>query len=159
MDIFYIDNKSYVTSVDRYSKYLTIHPIESKFKVDEKLEEIITQTYPGCTNLITDNDAVFTSNASKAIYQKYGITHITTSVQHSTNNGTVERTHSTLIELIRCLSTQNKTTSTEEIFNAVKAYNETIHSVTREKPVDIKNNPTGYPHVSKKNSGSTKCDT
>lgn len=114
------------------------------------MEEILSQTYPQCENLITDNKAVFTSNASKLIYQRYKIIHITTPVQRSTSNGAVERTHSTLIELIRCLSTQNNTNSTEEIFNAVAAYNKTIHSVTGEKPADIKNNPTGYPHVSEK---------
>lgn len=71
-------------------------------------------------------------------------------VQHSTSNGEVERTHSTLIELIRCLSAQNGTTSSEEIFNAVKAYNETIHSVTGERPMDVKNNPFNYPNISGK---------
>lgn len=30
MDLFYIDNKQYVTSVDRYSKYLIVHPILTK---------------------------------------------------------------------------------------------------------------------------------
>lgn len=150
MDIFYIDNKIYVTSVDRFSKYLIIHPIESKVNFYEKLEEIITQNYPKCKTIITDNEAVLVSIAAKIIYQKYGIIHITTPVQHSTSNGQVERTHSTLIELIRFLSTQNKTSSTDEIFNAVKAYNETIHSVTNEKPIDIKQNPNNYPNVSNK---------
>lgn len=147
MDLFYIDNKLYVTSVDRYSKYLIVNPIDSKLNFHEKLEEILTQNYPNCKTLITDNEAVLTSNASKIIYQKYKIAHITTPVQHSTSNGQVERTHSTLIELIRCLSLQNKSSSTEEISNAVKAYNETIHSVTGEKPTDVKQNPTGFPNI------------
>lgn len=47
-------------------------------------------------------------------------------------------------ELIRCLSKQNGTSSSDEIFNAVKAYNETVHSVTGEKPIDVKQNPTNY---------------
>lgn len=142
--------KLYVTSVDRYSKYLIIHPIESKLNFHEKLEEILTQNYPECEQLITDNEAIFTSNASKIVMQKYNITHITTPVQHSTSNGQVERTHSTLIELIRCLGKQNNTTASEEIFNAVKAYNETIHSVTNERPIDVKTYPTNYPNISKK---------
>lgn len=99
---------------------------------------------------MTDNEAVLVSNAAKIVYRKYGIIHVTTPIQHSTSNGTVERTHSTLIELIRCLSTQNKTSSTEEIFSAVKAYNETIHSVTQEKPIDVKENPNNFPNISRK---------
>lgn len=150
MDLFYIDNRGYVTSVDRYSKYLIVHPIQSKLNFHEKLEEILTQNYPECKYLITDNEAIFVSNASKVIYQKYKITHVTTPVQHSISNGEVERTHSTLIELIRCLSKQNKSTATEEIFNAVKAYNETIHSVTGEKPTNVKQNPNGYPNIPNK---------
>lgn len=150
MDLFYIDNKSYVTGVDRYSKYLNVFPIESKLNFHQKLDEIITKTYPKCKTLITDNEAILTSNASKIILQKHKIIHITTPVQHSTTNGQVERTHSTLIELMRCLSKQNDTNSSEEIFNAVKKYNETIHSVTGEKPVDIKNNPNDYPNISKR---------
>lgn len=84
--LFYIDNNLYVTSIDRYSKYLLVHPIQSKLNFNEKLEEILTQIYPECQNLITDNEAVFVSNASKIIYQKYKIMHITTPVQHSTSN-------------------------------------------------------------------------
>lgn len=150
MDFFFIDNKQYVTSVDRYSKYLTINLIQSKLNFQEKLEEILTQTYPNCEHLITDNDAVFVSNAAKAVYNKYNITHITAPIQHSTSNGQVERTHSTLIEIIRCLNKQNNTSSSEEIFNAVKAYNETIHSVTKERPIDIKHNPNGYPKITER---------
>lgn len=149
MDLFYIDNKTYVTAVDRYSKYLDIFPIQSKLNFQIKLDEIITTTYPMCKTIITDNEAIFTSNASKIILQKHKIIHVTTPVQHSTTNGQVEKTHSTLIEIIRCLSKQNGTSSSEEILNAVKKYNETIHSVTGEKPVDIKNNPNNYPNISK----------
>lgn len=156
MDLFYIDNQFYVTSVDRYSKYLMIYPIESKLNFHVKLEEILTQNYPECTSLITDNEAIFTSNASKIIYQKYRIAHITTPVQLSTTNRTVERTHSTLIELIRCLCKQNNSTQSIEINNAVKAYNETIHSVTEETPIDVKQNPTGYPNISKKKTSQSK---
>lgn len=96
---------------------------------------------------MTDNEAVLVSNAAKMIYKKYNIVHITTPVQHSTSNGTVERVHSTLIEIIRCLSKQNDSTSSDEIFNAVKQYNKTIHSVTKERPFDVIQNPNNYPEI------------
>lgn len=76
MYLFHIDNKLYVTSVDRYSKYLNVYLIQSKINFHEKLEEILTQYYPNCKTLITDNEAVLVSNASKAVYQKYGIVHV-----------------------------------------------------------------------------------
>lgn len=150
MDLFYIDNKQYITSIDIYSKYLKLHQIESKVNFTPKLEEILTQDYPNCKFLITDNEAVLVSNASKMIYKKYNIIHVTTPIQHSTSNGTVERVHSTLIEIIRCLSKQNNSTSSDEIFNVVKEYNNTVHSVTKEKPIEVIKNPNGYPKIAKR---------
>lgn len=110
------------------------------------MEEIITQNYPECETIVTDNEGIFISNSSKAVYEKYKITHVTTPIQHSTSNGQVEQAHSTLIELIRCLSKQNNSTSSDEIFNAVKAYNNTIHSVTGGKQINIHRNPDEYPN-------------
>lgn len=150
MDLFYIDNNQYITSIDRYSKYLKLHQIESKVNFTPKLEEILTQDYPNCKFLMTDNEAVLVSNASKMVYKKYNIIHVTSPVQHSKSNGTVERVHSTLIEIIRCLSKQNDSTSSDEIFSAVKEYNNTVHSVTKEKPIDIIRNPNGYPEITKR---------
>lgn len=112
-----------------------------------KLEEILTQSYPDCQTVITDNENVFNSKDSKRVFQKYVIVHISTPVQHSTSNGVVERTHSTLIETIRCLKAQNNSSASDEIYNAVRAYNETIHSVTNEKPADVKRNPTDYSNI------------
>lgn len=100
----------------------------------------------------------FVSDASKNIYQKYKIANIKTLVAYSTSNGEVERSNSTLIEIIQCLSEQNNSSSTEGNFNAVKAYNETIHSVTGEKPIKIKENPTGYTNISNKIPNNQKTD-
>lgn len=55
-----------------------------------------------------------------------------------------------MIEIIRCLNKQNNTNSSEEIFNAVREYNNTIHSVTGEKPINVKQNPTGYKGITEK---------
>lgn len=150
MDLFHIDHKIYVTCIDRFSKYLYVHSIPSKINFYETLEEIITQNYPQCETIITDNEAIFISNCSKAVFEKYKITHVTTPVQHSTSNAQVERVHSTLIEVTRCLAKENNSTPGEEIFNAVKQYNNTIHSVTKEKPIDIHLNPQKYLNVFEK---------
>lgn len=150
MDLFHIDNRVYVTCLDRFSKYLRAFLIENKSNFHEKMEEILTQNYPNCKTLITDNEAIFVSSSTKAVYDRYKIKHITTPVQHSTSNGQVERVHSTIIELIRCLAKQNSSTSGEEVFNAVKQYNTTIHSVTKEKPIDIQQHPEKYTGISER---------
>lgn len=150
MDLFHIDNKIYVTCIDRYSKYLQIHSIQTKTNFHEKLEEIITQNYQQCETIITDIEAIFTSSCSKAVFEKYKITHVTAPSRHSISNAQVERVHSTLIELSRCLAKENKSKPGEEIFNAVKQYNETIHSVTSEKPIDVHLNSHKYPNIAEK---------
>lgn len=48
------------------------------------------------------------------------------------------------------MSKQNDSDSSENIFAAVKEYNNTIHSVTGEKPVDVKQNPNGYDKIPEK---------
>lgn len=150
MDLFHIDSKIYVTCIDRFSKYLKIYSIQDKTNFHEKLEEILTQNYPNCESLVTDDESIFVSNSSKALYERYKIVHVTTPAQHSTSNGQVERAHSTIIELTRCLAKQNNSTPGNEIFNAVKEYNNTIHSVTQEKPIDVQDNPHKYQDISKK---------
>lgn len=123
-----MDNKLFVSCIDRYSKYLYVHSITNKLNFHESLKEILTQQFPDCETLMTDNEAIFTSHSTKNLYEKYKIAHFTTLIQHSTSNSQVERVHSTLIELTRCLAKQNSSTPGEEIFNAVRTYNSIIHS-------------------------------
>lgn len=58
--------------------------------------------------------------------------------------------HSTIIEITRCLAKQNSTTASEEVLNAVKQYNHTIHSVLEERPVDVQKNSAAYPKIVEK---------
>lgn len=49
-----------------------------------------------------------------------------------------ERFHSTLAEIARCLKLEKKTNDTVElILRAAVEYNKTVHSVTRERPIEI----------------------
>lgn len=137
MDIFHIDNKTYVTSIDRFSKYLCIRSIDPKVNFHETLEEILTQNYPTCETIITDNGGIFVSHPSKAVYDKYGITHVMTPKRHSISNKQVERGHSTMIELARCLAKENSSSPGEEVLNAVRAYNQRAYNQTGQKPYDV----------------------
>lgn len=57
---------------------------------------------------------------------------------HSTSNGQVERFHSTLIEIARCIKLSKKFENTTElILMATIEYNKTIHSVTGKRPIDL----------------------
>lgn len=137
IDIFHMSNKLFISTIDRFSKYCYIRQIENKLNASEKLEEILSFVYPFCKNIISDNESIFISNIAKSLYNRLNIRHFATPVAHSTTNAQVERIHSTLIELSNALGKQNKASPIDELINAVKQYNNTIHSVTKRKPVDI----------------------
>jgi len=53
-------------------------------------------------------------------------------------NGQIERFHSTFLEIYRCLKQQHSSFSIDELVSiSVDRYNNSIHSVTKRKPVDI----------------------
>lgn len=53
-------------------------------------------------------------------------------------NGQVERFHSTLSEIMRCLKSDGPSRSFEELLErAVNDYNFTIHSTTNIKPIEL----------------------
>lgn len=84
---------------------------------------------------------------TKFLYNRLQITHSVTPVHHSTSNAQVEWLHSTLIELSQSLAAENKTAPGEEIFNAARQYNKTIHSSTVYKPEDVFFNRKKYPDI------------
>ena len=61
--------------------------------------------------------------------------------QHSESNGQIERFHSTLLEIARCLKAQQAIIEiTDLVLLATFKYNNSIHSVTNRKPIDILQN-------------------
>jgi len=58
--------------------------------------------------------------------------------RHSTSNGQIERAHSTLTEIARCIKDElNLVDYSEIIIKAAQKYNMTIHSITNQRPYDI----------------------
>lgn len=85
-----------------------------------------------------DNEASFNSQFMEELCNRFNITITPCPPSHSSSNGQVERFHSTLAELARCLKNQRNINDTVElILLATIEYNRTIHSVTKEKPVEV----------------------
>lgn len=137
MDIFHLNNRLFISTSDRFSKYFLLREIPNKRNISVVVEEILSQIYPNCTEIMTDNDAVFTSQTIRALYRQKNINHVTTPVSHSTTNGQVERIHSTILEIASSIAKQNASDTVDEIFNAVIQYNNTIHSVTKFRPSEV----------------------
>ncbi len=137
IDIYYAQSLTFLTCIDSYSKYLVVKEITNKKNIDSKVYEIL-QTFPLVKTIMTDNEPSFTSAQFKSFLKRSGISIHYSDPRHSLSNGQVERVHSTLTEIARCIKDEYRLLDYSEIIiRAAKNYNMTIHSVTNQKPYDI----------------------
>lgn len=138
IDIFSTDRKHYVTAIDKFSKFAIVQRVESRGIVDVTPAILqIINTYPNIRSIYCDNEGSFNSFSIRQLLDSFNIEIANSPPQHSTSNGQVERFHSTLAEIARCLKEERSISDTTElILLATIEYNNTIHSVTRLKPVD-----------------------
>lgn len=139
IDICYTSKQHFLTCVDKFSKFAIVHPIKSRSTIDIKpacLQILILFTN---TKLIaSDNEKAFESNALKTLLRDhYGIDQFFVPTLHSESNGQVERFHSTLLEISRCMYQQQQIQDTVDVIVlSTYKYNNSIHSVTNLKPID-----------------------
>lgn len=138
MDIFSTDGKHFLTCIDKFSKFALVHEINSRNIVDITPAMLqIINLYPSISHIYCDNEAALKSRYIQELLNRYGIQMSNTPPEHSSSNGQVERFHSTLAELARCIKGERQISDTSElIYLATIEYNKTIHSVTQEKPID-----------------------
>ncbi len=99
---------------------------------------------------MTDNEPSFTSAKFKSFAQRCGLTLHFADPRHSTSNGQVERAHSTLTELARCIKEEFKLIDYSEIIiRAAKEFNQSIHFTTNQKPFDILYNKIDHENISR----------
>lgn len=140
MDIYSTDNKLFLTCIDKFSKFVIVKQIASRSIVDIKPKILeILNIFKNTKSLVCDNEKSLISHTIRALVRnEFGAEIHTTAPLHSTSNGQIERYHSTLSELARCLKLQFGTTDTVElILSATVKYNRTIHSTIKYRPVDV----------------------
>lgn len=139
MDIFEIDHKKFITCVDKFSKFTKFFHIKEKSAIylrSKIIKALHFFTVPKV--LVTDNESSFISPIISNYIKTLGIELYLTPPQKSEVNGSIERVHSTIIELTRCLKKEYPDLTMKEIVNiAVDRYNNSIHSVTKKKPSDV----------------------
>lgn len=139
IDIMEIKTEKFISCIDKYSKFAKFFHIKNKsvLHLREKLIKILHYfTIPKL--LVMDNEKSFVSPIIVDYLKTLKIESYLTPSQKSEVNGTVERVHSTVIEIVRCLQDEYKDLTLKELINiAVDRYNNTIHSVTNKKPSDI----------------------
>lgn len=139
MDIMELQNEKFITCIDKFSKFGKIFHIQNRsvLHLRDKIAKVLHYfTVPKI--LVTDNERSFLSPILLNFIKMLGIKHYQTPVYRSEVNGQVERFHSTILEIYRCLKVEYKGLRLKELLNiAVDRYNNTIHSVTKKKPSDI----------------------
>ena len=89
-------------------------------------------------NITSDDGTEFNSNIIKEFSKLYNINWHYTLPDNPNSNAIIERFHSTLIEHLRILTlTKQKSTPQEKLLYAIIGYNNSIHSNTKYKPIDL----------------------
>ncbi len=98
---------------------------------------------------MTDNEPSFTSVQFKSFAQRCLTLHFADHGQ-STSIGQVDRAHSTLTELARCIKKEfNLTDYSEIIIRAAKEFIQSVHSTTNQKPFDVLYNKIDHENISR----------
>jgi len=94
--------------------------------------------FPKAKVIYCDNEPSLKSHTITAMLDNhFGVSITNAPPLHSVSNGQVERFHSTLLELARCLKIDKGMSDTVEIILlATTKYNKSIHSVIDKRPVD-----------------------
>lgn len=139
IDIYITEKTSVLTAIDKFSKYAQAKILKSRSAEDikEPLRELVISF--GIPEIIViDNERSFNSKAIVFMLEnQYNIKLFKIPPYSSTVNGQIERFHSTLSEIMRCLKAQNLHKSFSELLHrSIYEYNNTIHSSIQKKPVE-----------------------
>lgn len=109
IDIFtYNQDNLFLTTIDKFSKFVKYRAIESKslLDVEEALLDLIHEwNIPKI--IVMDNESSFNSNVIEQRLRDLNIDIYKTPIHRSETNGQIERCHSTIREIARCIKKRN----------------------------------------------------
>lgn len=139
LDIYQIERQLFLSSVDKFSKYGRMIPIQSHqtIHVEQAFWDSITShIVPDI--VVIDNEAAFRSPNIRGRMLDLNIQVYCTPSHRSEVNGPVERFHSTINELYRIQKNIHQDWPCQDLVaTAVEKYNNTIHSATQKTPKEI----------------------
>ncbi|KAH8327545.1 hypothetical protein KR074_008457 [Drosophila pseudoananassae] len=140
IDIFSTDKKYFLTCIDKFSKFAVVQPVPSRTIEDLKPALLqLMNVFPKAKVIYCDNEPSLNSHTIVTMLENhFGVSISNAPPLHSVSNGQVERFHSTLVELARCLKIDKGISDTIElILLATTRYNKSIHSVINKRPADV----------------------
>lgn len=142
IDTFTFEQSKFLTIVDSFSKYAQAYPLKSLSGTEIADSLIQFFSHHGIPKqIVLDNGTELKNSLLTELLGLHKIKLHFISPHHPQSNGIIERFHSTIIEHIRLLNTQgfSKTAIAMKMIYAILAYNHSLHSVTKLKPIDIIN--------------------
>lgn len=99
-----------MTTIDKFSKFIRYRAIKSKslLDVEEALFDLIHE-WNKPRIIVMDNESSFSSNVVEQRLKDLGIDIYKTPVNRSETNGQIERSHSTIREIARCIKKKTQT--------------------------------------------------
>lgn len=140
IDIFSTEKYLVLTAVDKFTKFAQAKIISSRSIEDIKkpLRDILFYFCVPEVVVIDNEKALNSASITSMLEDDLQIKIFKTPPYKSEVNGQVERFHSTLSEIMRCLKSEGPSRSFEELLQrAVNEYNFTIHSTTGKKPIEL----------------------
>lgn len=132
-------NRYLLTCQDNLTKYLIAVPLENQeaSTVAEAFVTKICLTHGIPQIILTDQGTNFMSKVFKHICKLFKIQKITTSAYHPESNGSLERSHKTLVEYLRCFCNEKQTQWEKWVPYATFVYNTSPHSITKFTPFEL----------------------
>lgn len=139
LDLFTVQTEKYLTIVDAFSKYAQAYHLRDSTALSVVQALLRFFTHHGIPiRIVTDQGLEFTNQLFTEFLKIHKIEHHKILAHTPNANGIVERFHCTLLEHLRILKLENRTESIVNLMSyALLAYNSTIHSFTKCRPIDI----------------------
>ncbi|EFA12255.1 hypothetical protein TcasGA2_TC016117 [Tribolium castaneum] len=138
IDLFTIEGKTFLTLIDAFTKLSQAYPIRSKNAIDVSDTLIVYFSHYGIPEKITfDSGTEFQNDAVQKLLETHIIKIHFTTPRHPQSNGLIERFHSTITEHYRILKQNFNDPPDKTMTYAIIGYNNSIHSVTNLKPLQL----------------------
>lgn len=139
LDLFSVDSNKYLTIIDAFSKYAQAYSLRDATAVSVIQALLKFSSHHGMAlKYITDNGPEFTNQLFSEFTKLHKIQHHRTCPNTPNENGMIERFHNTLLEHLRILKLEHRNESVCNLMPyAVMAYNSSIHSFTKCRPIDV----------------------
>lgn len=140
LDIYSTEKQLALTAIDKLTKFAKCVPIKSRAIEDIKqpLRDIIFSFNVPEVVVIDNEPSLSSSTITSLMEDALKITIYRVPPYKSEVNGQVERFHSTLSEIMRCLKADGIERSFVELLErSVNEYNYSVHSTTKRKPVEL----------------------